>query len=99
MAADAVEMKDALVRIAEQQQKALKMIRENGFVFLDIGNEPGNWQHLAFSLYTDICEIDVWARSGLGLSVGDPYWRGASLTRCLSRDAQHRLPRLPRSPL
>jgi hypothetical protein len=60
-----------LRQIAETQQKALKVIESNGFVFDGpLGAEPGNWQHLAFSLYTDICEVDVWARNALGVPLG-----------------------------
>lgn len=55
----------ALERIAEQQQKTLAMIQSNDFVFDSIGNEPGNWQHLAFSIYTDLCEVDTIARQAL----------------------------------
>ena len=55
----------ALREIAKKQQETLEMIRSNGFVFDSIGKEQGNWQHLAFSIYTDICEIDVAARSAL----------------------------------
>jgi hypothetical protein len=56
---------EALTRISEQQPKTLAMIRANGFVFDDIGREPGNWQHLAFTIYTDLCEIDSLARAAL----------------------------------
>jgi hypothetical protein len=56
---------EALERIAEQQQKTLAMIRRNGFVFDSIGKEPGNWQHLAFTIYTDLCEVDTIARNAL----------------------------------
>jgi hypothetical protein len=49
---------EALERIAEQQQKMLAMIDS-------IGKEPGNWQHLAFTIYTDLCEVDSIARSAL----------------------------------
>ena len=55
----------ALEKIAEFQQKALKVIESNGFVFESIGNEKGNWQHLAFTLYTELCEVDVIARAAL----------------------------------
>lgn len=55
----------ALSRIAEQQPKTLEMIRSNGFVFDDIGREPGNWKHLAFSIYVDLCEVDCIARATL----------------------------------
>ena len=60
-----VIMEAALKRITEMQQEALGIIRQNGFVFEDIGKEPGNWQHLAFTLYTTICEIDTIARGAL----------------------------------
>jgi hypothetical protein len=55
----------ALERIAAQQPKTLAMIKRNGFVFDSIGQEPGNWQHLAFSIYTDLCEVDLIARAAL----------------------------------
>lgn len=60
-----VELVAALQRISEQQPKTLEMIRRNGFVFDDIGCEPGNWQHLAFTIYTDLCEVDTVARNAL----------------------------------
>ena len=55
----------ALEEIAAKQQLILKIIESNGFVFTDLGKEPGNWRHLAFTLYTQICEIDSIARSAL----------------------------------
>ena len=61
----------ALEHIAAQQPKTLAMIEASGFVFRSIGNEPGNWQHLAFSIYTDLCEVDVWARIALGETLGE----------------------------
>lgn len=54
---------DALRDIEGAQPKVLAYIEANGFVFEDIGNEPGNWQHLAFSLYTDLCEVDSTVRA------------------------------------
>jgi hypothetical protein len=60
-----------LERIAEQQPKTLAMIQRNGFKFEDIGNEPGNWQHLAFSIYTDLCEVDSIARAALRSNQGE----------------------------
>lgn len=61
----AVTAETALERIAEQQPLTLAMIRHNGFVFDSIGREPGNWQHLAFTIYTDLCEVDSIARTVL----------------------------------
>jgi hypothetical protein len=56
---------EALERIAQQQQQTLAMIERNGFVFTDLGHAPGNWQHLAFTIYTDLCEVDSIARAAL----------------------------------
>lgn len=56
---------EALTEISHKQGDALRMIMDNGFVFDEIGSEPGNWQHLAFSLYNQLCEIDLIARSAL----------------------------------
>ena len=65
-------LENTLKRIAAKQQEALRMIESNGFVFDGpLGAEPGNWEHLAFSLYTDICEIDTWARAALGTPLGE----------------------------
>jgi hypothetical protein len=55
----------ALQRIAEQQPGTLATIEHNGFVFDSIGREPGNWQHLAFTIYTDLCQVDLIARSAI----------------------------------
>ena len=55
----------ALEVIATKHAEALATIQRNGFVFNHIGAEPGNWQHLAFSLYSDLCEVDAIARAAL----------------------------------
>jgi hypothetical protein len=54
-----IDAGDALRRIKAQQPETLRMIEANGFVFDSIGKEPGNWQHLAFTVYTDLCEVDT----------------------------------------
>jgi hypothetical protein len=54
-----------LREVADAQPKALRTIQENDFRFDDIGREPGNWQHLAFSLYTTICDLSVSAEVAL----------------------------------
>jgi hypothetical protein len=56
---------NALRFCAAKQPEAIEMIRSNGFVFRDLGNEPGNWQHLAFTLYNDLCHIETVARQAL----------------------------------
>lgn len=57
---------NALRQIGEQQQKTLGWIRDWDIVFDEApGKNPGNWQHVAFSIYTDLCEVDSWARSAL----------------------------------
>jgi hypothetical protein len=60
-----VTKRDALLKIQAVQPEVLEMIETNGFVFDSIGKEPGNWQHLAFTLYTHICEIETIARQAL----------------------------------
>ncbi len=40
-----------------RQREALALCEQHGFVFDDIGAEPGNWQHLAFTFYTMLCEV------------------------------------------
>jgi hypothetical protein len=60
------EIREALEKVAALQGEARKLIENNGFVFTDIGTERGNWQHLAFTLYCEICEIDTVARNALG---------------------------------
>jgi hypothetical protein len=57
--------RDALERIKAQQPETLEMIRRNGFVFDSIGHEPGNWQHLAFTIYNDLCSVDTIVRAAL----------------------------------
>ncbi len=62
------EARAALWKLTESQPRALRYIRLNGFKWADkesIGIEPGNWQHLAFSLYSDLCEVDSIAREAL----------------------------------
>ncbi len=56
---------EALDRIAEQQPKTLENLRSHGVVFDEIGADPTNWQHVAFTIYTDLCEIDMIARNAL----------------------------------
>lgn len=64
------EALEALERIAEQQQKTLGWIRANGIVFDGpLGTDPSNWQQVAFSIYSDLCEVDTIARSALAVLV------------------------------
>ena len=63
--AENARLRQTLVKISEAQLRTLRMIESNGFVFTDIGREPGNWQHLAFSIYADLCEVDALARAAL----------------------------------
>jgi len=60
---DRAALMECLEKAAQAQPKALGYVRANGFVFDDIGSEPGNWKHLAFSLYSDLCEINADAES------------------------------------
>jgi hypothetical protein len=62
---DAATLRAALTAIKAQQPETLAMIEANGFVFTDIGRDPGNWQHLAFTVYTDLCRVDTIAEQAL----------------------------------
>jgi len=58
----------ALEEIAAKQPETLETLRKHGVVFRDIGADPQNWQHVAFSIYTDLCEVDTIARIALAQS-------------------------------
>jgi hypothetical protein len=58
----------ALEQISEQQQQTMAKLRKHGIVFDAIGADPSNWQHVAFSIYTDLCEVDSIARAALASS-------------------------------
>lgn len=60
-------IRETLELAAAKQPEALAIIQQNGFVFEreNLGNEPGNWSHLAFTLYTMLCEIENAARQTL----------------------------------
>lgn len=56
----------ALQRIAQQQPQTLAWLRSNGVVFKGpLGTDPSNWAHVAFGIYTDLCEVDAIARAAL----------------------------------
>lgn len=58
--------REALARIAEQQPRTLEKLRAHGVVFDGpLGADPKNFQHVAFSIYTDLCEVDSIARTAL----------------------------------
>lgn len=60
------DLETALREIAAQQQKTLAWLEANGIVFDGpLGTDPKNWQHVAFSIYTDLCEVDMIAHNAL----------------------------------
>lgn len=60
------EFKQALEEIAKAQPRTLRWLELNGVVFDEIPNpDPSNWQSVAFSIYTDLCEVDMIARQAL----------------------------------
>ena len=68
------ELVGVLKRARDVQPNALAVIRDNGYVWEDkdsLGIEPGNWQHLSFSLYTYLCEINLWAEQALAKYTSD----------------------------
>jgi len=56
---------EALERITQQQPRALGYIRREGFVFDGNLVDYEGWKKLAFSLYSDLCEVDSIARNAL----------------------------------
>ncbi len=57
----------AVTEAATKQQKTLGWIRAHGIVFDGpLGTDPTNWQHIAFSIYSDLCEMDAILRAALG---------------------------------
>jgi hypothetical protein len=68
-AAAALEAELEAARLALKQIKliqplTLKMLREHGVVFDGpLGADPKNFQHVAFSIYSNLCEMDSIARA------------------------------------
>lgn len=61
------QMREALEKIGAQQRKTLERFRMNGIVFDGpFDADPKNWENVAFSIYTDLCEVDLWAKQALG---------------------------------
>ena len=51
--------------VTTKQQECLESFRSHGIVFNDIGNDPTNWQHVAFTIYSDLCEAEAGCRAAL----------------------------------
>ena len=59
-------LKAALEQIAVKQRERLETYQSLGIVFDGpLGTDPTNWQHVAFSTYTDLCEIETIAAAAL----------------------------------
>ena len=57
---------DALREIEPQQQRILEWFRGEGIIFDTApGGDPKSWQHIAFTIYTALCEVDSAARAAL----------------------------------
>ena len=61
---DLLACREALRDAGGKQAQVLAFCRTNGFVFDDI--EGDGWQKFAFSLYSDLCEINESARAVRG---------------------------------
>jgi hypothetical protein len=60
------EFKQALEEIAKAQPRTLRWLELNGIVFTGpLGTDPSDWQQVAFSIYSDLCEVDTIARMAL----------------------------------
>ncbi len=58
-------LREALERISEEQPQVLAKLEQNGIVFDDLGADPKNWQHVAFTIYNHLCSVDLAAREAL----------------------------------
>jgi len=59
-------LRDALRRIEKVQEDTLATLRHHSVVFDGpLGADPKNWQHVAFTIYTDLCETASIARAAL----------------------------------
>lgn len=72
LVADRDRLAGALEWIEPKQQEVLAMIERNGFVFRTPLDKPDNertdaeqWEKLAFTLYSHLCEIDSGVRAAL----------------------------------
>jgi ATPase subunit of ABC transporter with duplicated ATPase domains len=60
------ELEATLREIADQQPKTIDWLRANGIIFDGpLGTDPDNWEHVAFSIYSDLCATDAIARAAL----------------------------------
>lgn len=58
--------RSALEQITTMQPRAINWLRANGIKFIGpLGTDPANWENVAFSIYNDLCEVDVIARNAL----------------------------------
>jgi hypothetical protein len=49
----------ALEEIKEKQPEMMETFRKHDIVFdAPLGGNPRNWQHVAFSIYTRLCECE-----------------------------------------
>lgn len=59
-------MREALEAVQAQQPATLEWIRRHGIVFDGpLGTDPSDWEHVAFSIYTDLCETEAIATAAL----------------------------------
>ena len=62
------DLKQALEKCRTFQPRALEICRKRGFVFRGKG---GKWEKLAFTFYTDLCEIENLCRNALQLELDE----------------------------
>ncbi len=64
--------REALRLITQAQPGIVAVLRKHGVVFDGpLGNDPTNFQHVAFSIYTTLCEVDSIARNALACTEKD----------------------------
>lgn len=60
-----VVLAHALRNVSQRQEATLEKLRTLGVVFTDIGADPKNWQHVAFTIYSEFVEAASIARQAL----------------------------------
>ena len=60
---EAAAVVEALRTTVRLQEETLALLRKHGIQFTDIGADPRNWQHVAFAIYTNMCEAASEARA------------------------------------
>ncbi len=63
--AEMAPLREAAQAVVRLQEETVATFRNRGIKFTDIGADPENWQHVAFTVYTNLCEAAALARDAI----------------------------------